>query len=218
MSAPRLVRIALTGDAALTAELEPRLDVAINRTAAALGAIVRKASLAGVRDVVVTAHTVTAYVEPLRVDWAALEALLRSPVTLATEAGERKPPRRVTTIYGGDRGPDLEEVARSCGCTPADVIAWHTARPYRVFMVGFMPGFAYLGTLDERLHLPRRSTPRLRVSAGAVAIAGAQTAVYPFDTPGGWWIIGHTEWRPFDAHREPACLVEVGDSVRFEAR
>jgi KipI family sensor histidine kinase inhibitor len=84
-------------------------------------------------------------------------------------------------------------------------------------MIGFMPGFAYLGSLDERLRLPRRATPRLRVPAGSVAIAGEQTAVYPLDTPGGWWLIGRTSLRVFDAARDPASLFQVGRRVRFEA-
>jgi KipI family sensor histidine kinase inhibitor len=213
----RVLRVRLTGDAALTAEFEPRADVAINRAAAALGRSVRAAALPGVRDVVVTTSAVTAYVEPLTVDWRALEALLTMPVEPAEEPTERADPLIVPTRYGGAEGPDLEEVAVRCGCSPDAVVARHAGRAYRVFMVGFMPGFAYLGPLDERLRLGRRASPRLRVPAGSVAIAGEQTGIYPLDTPGGWWLIGRTDVRVFDAAREPASLLQVGGAVRFEA-
>jgi KipI family sensor histidine kinase inhibitor len=123
----------------------------------------------------------------------------------------------VSTRYGGVDGPDLDEVAARCGCTADEIVSRHTSRTYRVFMVGFMPGFAYLGSIDERLRLGRRASPRLKVPAGSVAIAGEQTAIYPLETPGGWWIIGRTSLRMFDAAREPAALLQVGRAVRFEA-
>jgi KipI family sensor histidine kinase inhibitor len=177
--------------------------------------------------VVVTTSAVTVYVDPLAVDWRALERVLETPVparadparTSAVEADpiEGAEPIVVPTRYGGADGPDLAEVAERCGCSPDEVVARHLDRLYRVFMVGFMPGFAYLGPLDERLRLPRRGSPRLRVLAGSVAIAGEQTAVYPLETPGGWWIIGRSALRVFDADREPASLFDVGRRVRFEA-
>jgi KipI family sensor histidine kinase inhibitor len=213
----KALRVRLTGDAALTAEFEPRADVVINRAAAALGRVVRGAALSGVRDVVVTTSAVTAYVEPLVVDWRALETLLSTPVEPTPTPAEQEEPLIVPVRYGGAGGPDLEEVASRCGCSPDEVIARHAGRTYRVFMIGFMPGFAYLGPLDERLRLGRRETPRLRVPAGAVAIAGAQTAIYPLETPGGWWVIGRTSLRMFDALRQPASLLDVGRAVQFEA-
>lgn len=212
----RVRQVRLTGDAALTAEFEPRADLAINRAAASLGRAVRHAALPGVRDVVVTTSAVTAYVDPLAVDWRALEALLETPVEPGVEAAEYEAPVVVPTRYGGDDGPDLDEVATRCGCTPEEVVSWHVGQTYRVYMVGFMPGFAYLGTLDPRLRLGRRATPRLRVPAGSVAIAGEQTAVYPRETPGGWWIIGRTSMTMFDLEREPSALLQVGRAVRFE--
>lgn len=218
MTGPQVVRLRLTGDAALSAEFEPRSDVAINRAAAALGTVVRGAVLPGVRDVVVTTHAVTAYVDPLLVDWHALEELLQTPVTAAPGSLEGATAIVVPTRYGGADGPDLEEVARRCACSPEEVVSRHAAVSYRVYMMGFMPGFAYLGPLDERLRLPRRSTPRLRVPAGSVAIAGEQTAVYSLETPGGWWIIGRTALKVFDITRDPACVFDVGRAVRFEAQ
>lgn len=112
-------------------------------------------------------------------------------------------------------GPDLADVAERTGLTVDEVIERHSSRSYRAYMSGFVPGFAYLGDLDESLVLPRRTVPRVRVAAGSVAIAGAQTAVYPLETPGGWHLIGTTSTVMFDAERDPPALVRAGDTVRF---
>jgi KipI family sensor histidine kinase inhibitor len=121
----------------------------------------------------------------------------------------------IAVRYGGDEGADLRAVAQACGLREEEAIALHVAATYVVAFVGFLPGFAYLDGLDERLHLPRRAQPRTRVPAGSVAIAGAQSGVYPFDSPGGWRIIGRTAQRMFDPERERAALLQPGDHVRF---
>lgn len=136
--------------------------------------------------------------------WRACEAVAPTP--------------RVVTIpvrYGGAAGPDLEDVARHCGLSPAAVIALHSQADYAVYCLGFQPGFAYLGGLDRRLHTPRRDTPRLAIPAGSVAIGGSQTGVYPLSTPGGWQIIGHTALPLFDPTTEAGALLQPGDTVRF---
>lgn len=119
--------------------------------------------------------------------------------------------------YGGDDGPDLHAVAQACGLSPVEVIALHTARPYPVLMLGFMPGFPYLGDLDPRLRLPRRSTPRTLVPAGSVAIANDQTGIYPRPSPGGWHILGRTTVLLFDPMHDPPAALAPGDLVRFHA-
>lgn len=121
----------------------------------------------------------------------------------------------ISVRYGGRAGPDLEVVAQHNGLTPEEVIERHTAGDYRVLCLGFQPGFAYLGGLDEQLSTPRRATPRTRIPAGSVAIGGSQTGVYPADTPGGWHIIGHTDRPLFDPGWEQPCVLEPGDTVRF---
>ena len=127
---------------------------------------------------------------------------------------------RLATIavrYGGADGPDLDEVAALHGLRPSDVVDLHAGATYRVFFLGFAPGFAYLGPLPAELVTPRRATPRERVPAGSVAIAGEQTGVYPFETPGGWQLIGRTEERlwDLDPDRRSPALLQPGDSVRF---
>jgi KipI family sensor histidine kinase inhibitor len=119
--------------------------------------------------------------------------------------------------YGGEQGPDLEEVGRLVGLSPDEVVALHGSVDYRVYFLGFAPGFGYLGPLPEPLRLPRRGTPRVRVPEGSVAIAGAQTAIYPLRTPGGWHLIGRTSAPLWDADRPEPSLLEAGRTVRFRA-
>lgn len=134
----------------------------------------------------------------------------------AAERGGADRPRRLHVIPVVYDGPDLSAAAARLGLSPDELKRRHAARVYRVRFLGFAPGFAYLGALDPTLALPRLSTPRLRVAAGSVAIAGDQTAIYPLDTPGGWHLIGRTPVRPFDIARDPPSLFVVGDEVRFQ--
>jgi inhibitor of KinA len=117
--------------------------------------------------------------------------------------------------YGGEFGPDLGEVAGHCGLSEPEVIARHSGAEYRVYMLGFAPGFAYLGGLDPAIAAPRRQTPRLKVPAGSVGIAGLQTGIYPLETPGGWQIIGRSPQRLFRPGQEEPCLLKPGDRLRF---
>ncbi len=121
----------------------------------------------------------------------------------------------IPVCYGSEYGPDLEDVAALHELTSAEVIRRHSAPPYRVQFLGFLPGFAYLSGLPPGLETPRRDTPRLSVPAGAVGIGGAQTGVYPLESPGGWQIIGRTPLILFDLNREPPALLRAGDRVRF---
>ena len=209
-------RIRLTGDAAVTLEFEPRIDPGINARVVAAAARVTAGRHRGVRDVVPSYHAVTVYIDPLQADagsvWAALEKAAATPASDADAGREVVIPVR----YGGGDGPDLEEVAAFAGCSAAEVIQRHAATTYRVYMVGYLHGFAYLGIVDPRIAMPRRPTPRLVVPAGSVGIAGGQTGVYPTAAPGGWRLIGRTAVRVFDALRHPPSLVGPGDRVRFE--
>ena len=210
-------RIRMAGDAAVTVEFEPRIDPVINARVVALAAGVRAAGHAGVRDVVPSYSAVTVYVDPIRTEvdrlWAALDAAAGAPAAAAGPSPDIVVPVR----YGGAAGPDLEEVAAFAGCSADEVVRRHMARRYRVYMVGFLPGFPYLGTVDPRIAMPRRSNPRLAVPAGSVGIAGAQTGIYPTRAPGGWRLIGLAAVEPFDAAREPPGLFRPGDTVRFAA-
>ena len=121
----------------------------------------------------------------------------------------------IPICYGGEFGPDLDVVASMHGCGPERVVELHTSQNYRAYFLGFAPGFAYLGDVTEEMAAPRLATPRKKVAAGSVAIAGRQTAIYPFETPGGWRLLGRTPVSVFRADREPMGLIAVGDEVRF---
>ncbi|WP_028454197.1 5-oxoprolinase subunit PxpB [Chitinilyticum litopenaei] len=123
---------------------------------------------------------------------------------------------RIPVRYGGADGPDLAELAALCGLSVPEVIALHAGTPYRVYCLGFLPGFPYLGGLDPRLAAPRRATPRLRVPAGSVGIGGAQTGIYPQDAPGGWQLIGRSAVPLFNPQHSPAALLQPGDWLHFE--
>lgn len=119
--------------------------------------------------------------------------------------------------YGGEFGEDLHEVARYHHTTPKEIIRRHTASIYTVFMMGFQPGFPYLGGLPEHLHTPRKAVPRTRVPAGSVGIGGSQTGIYPLTSPGGWQLLGRTKMALFDLTQQPPVLLQAGDRVRFMA-
>ena len=210
------VRIVAAGDAALLVELPARADVEISGRVIAMGEIARRRLGSSIRDAVVGYHTLTVYFDPLTLDARWLEEQLERIATDAALDGEAGGPTiEIPVCYGDEAGPDLASVAALAGCSEQEVIRLHADREYRVFVVGFVPGFAYMGPVDDRLALPRRSNPRTRVPAGSVAIAAGQTGIYPMETPGGWHLIGRTPVRPFDEARAEPVLFRPGDRVTF---
>ena len=213
-------RIIDAGDSAVICELGvervavPRVDVDVNARAVAIAAAVRQRAIAGVRDVVPTFRSVTVFFDPLGTDVSAVAAALREHM-IATPSGSSEKTIDVPVVYGGDDGPDLADVAAFARCSPDTVIARHAARTYRVCMLGFLPGFAYMASVDETIAAPRRGTPRVRVPAGSVGIAGLQTGIYPTEAPGGWQIIGRSAVNLFDPARTSPALFSPGDRVRF---
>lgn len=209
-------RVIDAGDSCVTLDLEARVEPDINDACLAIADRIARANLPGVRDVVATYHTVAVHVDPLRADRRLVVEELTRPALNAKEAEPgHGGTHEVPVCYGGEFGPDLEEVARFARCTEDDVVGLHSERTYRVYMMGFLPGFAYLGTVNARIGMGRHDTPRMRVPAGSVGIASFQTGIYPMDTPGGWQIIGRTWIRPFDLQRSEPWLFRARDGVRF---
>ena len=210
------LRIVPAGDAALLVEFPPRIDPVVNAQAIGLAHSIREWRADAVQDVVVGYSSVTVYFNPRDMEAAALEDRLRL-------AARRLPDRMVAegtridvpVCYGGEFGPDLADVAAWATATEEEVVALHCATAYRVYVVGFVPGFPYMATVHPRLAIPRKPTPRTRVPAGSVAIAAGQTGIYPIDTPGGWHLIGRTRLKLFDDSRPEPFLFKPGDSVRF---
>jgi inhibitor of KinA len=209
-------QIVPVGDATLVVEFEERIDPAVNARAVATADVLRSASIAGVLDVVPTYRSVAVYFDPLLTD--------HNELMRRVEEAAAEPPRgdskdraliRVPVCYGGDFGPDLKNIAEFAHVTESDVVDIHAARTYRVFMLGFMPGFAYMGMVDSRIAVPRREVPRVRVPRGSVCIAGVQTSIHPVDAPSGWHLIGRTPVRPFDRLRLDPFLMKPADEVQF---
>lgn len=204
------------GDACIVLEYPARVDPAVNSACVAVAEGVSQARLPGVRDVMAMYHAVAVHFDPLVVDRQAVASLLGRTVERVGEPGVTAGRvHEVAVCYGGAWGPDLAEVARLAGCTEAEVVQRHSERVYRVYMMGFLPGFAYLGRVHERIRVERRATPRLRVPAGSVALAGFQTGIYPVESPGGWQIIGRSRVAPYEAGRTDPFLFRPGDQVRF---
>jgi len=204
------VRVRPLGDTALLAELGNRLDTAINTRAIALASALKKRR--DVRQAVAGVASVTVRFDPDLITHEALGAAIRRLATRRPPLEEPGRLHRIPVVYDG---PDLDEVASRTGLTAQQVAALHGLPIYRVFLVGFVPGWAYLGPLPDELVLPRRSVPRTQVPAGSVAIAGRQTGIYPLATPGGWHLIGRTSVRLFLPDSDPPSLFRAGDRVKF---
>ena len=215
MSAVRLIAL---GDACVAAQFSETIDESVNKRCIAVAEALEQRRIPGVLDVLPTYNAVTVYFDPLKIDRPSLDVEIHGLVDSVAQPSNAIP--RIVEIpvsYGEAAGPDLQAVAEFAGASPAEVVRLHTSRTYRVYMLGFLPGFAYLGTVDARIAMPRLETPRMRVTAGSVGIAGAQTGIYPCDTPGGWRIIGRTLQKMFDPSASEPCLLKAGDSVRFLA-
>ncbi|MFI5184483.1 MAG: 5-oxoprolinase subunit PxpB, partial [Vicinamibacteria bacterium] len=210
-------RILAVGDAALTVELGDAIDREINARVQALGRSVALDPPPGVVEAVPTHRSLLVVYDPTLTDRRALKHDLLERVAGAAERPEPGALRVVSVLYGGDDGPDLGEVAAQARLTEAEAVRLHSGREYSAYMVGFSPGFAYLGDLDPRLATPRRRTPRVRVPRGSVAIAGRLTGIYPSSSAGGWSLIGRTNVSLFDPTGEPPGLILPGDRVRFQA-
>ncbi|MBI4673512.1 MAG: 5-oxoprolinase subunit PxpB [Chloroflexi bacterium] len=202
------------GDAAVLVELGNVLDAALNARVHALAR--RVETLRGVTAVVPGYTTLLVEYDPALCENDALRYEIER-VLSADDATVKKETRviEIPVRYGGKFGPDLEFVARHNGITTDEVIRIHTHETYQVFMLGFAPGFPYLGVVDSRIAAPRLETPRQRVPAGSVGIAGRQTGIYPRESPGGWRLIARTDVKLFDPTQEPPTLLRAGDRVRF---
>jgi len=214
------LRLLDAGDAAFTVEFGDTVDPALLAAVQALDAGIAReqaaGGLAGLIETMPTFRSLTVFFDPLLTGRAELIEALQP---LLADA-EHAPPVdgrhwRLPVCYEGETGPDLAATAAAAGITVDEVVALHSGTEFRVYMLGFMPGFPFMGDLPERLRLPRRTEPRVRVPAGSVAIAGGLTAIYPWESPGGWHLLGRCPVRLFDAASASPSLLAVGDRVHF---
>jgi KipI family sensor histidine kinase inhibitor len=208
-------RLLPCGDSALVIEFGDHIDAELNARVLALDALLAEERIPGITETVPTYRSLLVHYDPTVTLFAALGAKL---MALAAREGlqSRKGRRwRVPVVYGGDFGIDIEAVAERHGMTPQEVIARHSAGDYRVYMLGFLPGYTYLGGLDPKLATPRRQDPRLETPSGTVAIGGVQTGIQCITAPSGWNLLGRTPVRTYHPHRQPIFLIEPGDHVAF---
>ncbi len=206
------------GDSAITIRFgegaSDELSRAVFRAAQALAS----ARIDGADDIVPAYAVLTVFYDPVAVSYDDMLIRIQAALPDGADAADdsQTPPATLVRIPVRYDGEDLDNVSRTTGLSTKDLIELHSGGEYRALVIGFVPGFAYLGTLDPRLSCPRLASPRKHVRPGSVAIADLQTAVYPSATPGGWNIIGHTETVMFDAMRDTPALLRVGDRVKFD--
>ncbi len=212
------VRFLLSGDTALTVEFGDAISEAVNARVRAFHIALEQSGIPGIVETVPAYRSLMVYYDPGVILHDALvrelEGLLDRMDSISIPPSEVL---EIPVLYGGEAGPDLGFVAQHAGKTEEEVVRIHTSVEYLIYMLGFTPGFTYLGGMSEEIAAPRMETPRLNIPAGSVGIAGTQTGVYPIDSPGGWRLIGRTPARLYDPGRAVPILPKAGDYIRFRA-
>ncbi|MBQ5953659.1 MAG: 5-oxoprolinase subunit PxpB [Lachnospiraceae bacterium] len=210
------VRFLLTGDTSLTVEFGNEINESINHDIRAYKIALEKAGIPGIVETVPTYRSLMVHYDPSVIRYGALREKLEQ--LLGEMAAIEIPPSPVLEIpvlYGGEMGPDLPFVAEHAGMSEEEVVRIHSSAEYLIYMLGFTPGFTYLGGMSDKIAVPRLKQPRVKIPAGSVGIAGTQTGVYPIDSPGGWQLIGRTPVKMYDPDREVPILPEAGQYIKF---
>ncbi len=212
------VRFLLTGDTSLSAEFGNEISESINAQIRAFTIALEKSGVPGIVELVPTYRSCMIHYDPGIISYRALTKRLEG---LLGQLGSIEiPPSdvlEVPVLYGGEMGPDLAFVAEHAGISEQEVIDIHTSTEYLIYMLGFTPGFTYLGGMSDKIETPRLKQPRVKIPAGSVGIAGKQTGVYPIDSPGGWQLIGRTPVKMYDPNRETPILPKAGQYIKFRA-
>ena len=212
------IKLLTAGDSSILLQFGNTIDPAINRKIAATVQLMREQHINGVTDVIPAFCSLLINYDPRVISYEQIKGRMEALVKIDVTAGDtRKRVFEIPVCYGGEYGPDIRNIADHAGMSVEEVIQIHTSRDYLIYMLGFLPGFTYLGGLDERIHTPRLANPRIRIPAGSVGIGGSQTGIYPMDSPGGWQLMGMTPVKTYDPDREVPILVEAGDYIRFVA-
>lgn len=210
------IRILTAGDSSLLIEFGKIISPDINRKIAATVQLIKAQQTPGVVDIIPAFCSLLINYDPRVISYEEIRDRMQTILKIDVKAdAARKKIYEIPVCYGGEFGPDLDNIAQHAGLSPEEVIQIHSSRDYLIYMLGFLPGFCYLGGLDERIHTPRLANPRLKISAGSVGIGGSQTGIYPLDSPGGWQLMGMTPVKTYDPQREVPILVEAGDYIRF---
>ncbi len=204
------------GDRALTVDFGNIIDEAVNRQVNALKRTLLKENIPGLQEMIPAYRSLLIEYDPALISLQELSRRVEAarPDT-AEDAEEPKHVLEIPCCYGGEYGEDLPGLSELTGLSQEEIIAIHSGTDYRIYMLGFLPGFTYLGGMDERIAAPRLPSPRVSIPAGSVGIGGSQTGVYPIASPGGWRLIGRTPVKFYDPSREKPVLCEAGDYIRF---
>lgn len=211
-----LFKVSIAGDSAINLEFAQTISPETSGLIRSAAQVLEADPIPGVRELVPTFCSLMVVYDPCAIGYDDLLAKVQGKLRSLQAEGQTV--RRIVEIpvcYGGEFGPDMATVCEHAHMDEAQVVALHSGHDYLIDMLGFLPGFAYLGGLDERLHTPRLAVPRTEIPAGSVGIGGAQTGVYPLASPGGWQIIGRTPVRPYDPNREEPIAYAAGDYLRF---
>jgi KipI family sensor histidine kinase inhibitor len=209
-------RLLPAGDLAVSVELGDEISREASARVLTLERLVAEAHIPGIVETMPSFRALLVQYDPLVLPWAVLEARLRA--LLPQLASASPPPGRRVELpcaYGGAHGPDLEEVARRLGLRPEEVVSLHAEAEHYVYFIGFTPGLPYMAGQPARLTIPRLDRPRVKTPPGSVSIGGTQTAIYPVESPGGFWLLGRTPLRLYDPGAPDPILLRPGDRVRF---
>lgn len=206
----------ISGDSAVTIEFGNEINSEINNKIRVFNELIKSSNIPGITETVPTFRSLLIYYNPSKIYFNELKEKiekLTQDIDLKKESKKRI--IEIPVCYGGVFGEDLEFVAEHSKMSINEVIKMHTSKEYLIYMLGFLPGFAYLGGLNEKLFTPRLKNPRTRIEAGSVGIGGEQTGIYPVASPGGWRLIGTTPVKTYDANREKPILYQAGDYIKF---
>jgi len=209
-------QIKITGDTSLAVVFGNEISMDINTQIRAFDELLNEEQIDGVYETVPTYCSLTVHYAPEKIRYEELAEKLQALLAVSHKAQKLNTiVMEIPVVYGGTYGPDLETVAAHNGMSAEDVIRIHAGGEYLIYMLGFTPGFSYMGGMDESIATPRLKTPRVLIPAGSVGIAGKQTGIYPIDSPGGWQLIGRTPVKLYDAHRDTPILLDAGLRVKF---
>ncbi len=210
------VKIVAAGDSSILVEFGQEINPEINRKITSLVRLIHDQHIEGIMDMIPTYCSLLINYDPRIVSYDKMQARVRELLKMDLKgAAGKKRVYEIPVCYGGEFGPDLQNIADHAGISVEEVLKIHTSCDYLIYMLGFLPGFCYLGGLDERIHTPRLANPRVKIPAGSVGIGGASTGIYPLDSPGGWQLMGLTPVKTYDPENEHPILLSAGDYIRF---